>query len=421
MTSDIAIKAEGISKRYRLSATRYRPDTLRDQLTEGFRSVLRRGRMRKGKEEVWVLNDVSFEIRQGEVLGVIGRNGAGKSTLLKILSRVTVPTRGRFRSYGRMASLLEVGTGFHPELTGRENIFLNGAIMGMRKQEIKRKFDDIVAFAETGRFIDTPVKRYSSGMFVRLGFAVAAHLEPDILLVDEVLSVGDAAFQKKCLGKMNDVAREGRTVIFVSHNMIAVNSLCKRAIWLSGGKVVEDGPSGQIVSKYLAESSKSTSSLEEVWDGSADAPGNDIVRLHRVAVRSENGRPSNSLTMETPFRVEVDYWNLLPDAHLHVTLHVHTEEGLVAFTTGTLNRSALPMGLFRSVCHIPGNLLNSGRHRLVVLFVKDTSSVICSHESGVSFDIFDLRQREGAYYGKEPGVVQPVLQWATECLGEGAR
>ena len=421
MMTDIAIEAESLSKKYYLLTSGYRPDTLKEQVTETLTSVFRNGRTGKRKEEIWVLKDVSFMLRQGDVLGVIGRNGAGKSTLLKILSRVTAPTRGRFKSYGRIASLLEVGTGFHPELSGRENIFLNGAILGMRKQEIRNKFDEIVAFAETGRFIDTPVKRYSSGMFVRLAIAVAAHLEPEILLVDEVLSVGDAAFQKKCLGKMGDVAKEGRTVVFISHNMVAVNSLCKRAIWLDGGKMVEDGPSSKVVSRYLAEAVKSTSSIEEVWDAVAEAPGNDIVRIHRVGVSRQDGGPPESLTMETPFQVEVEYWNLLPEAHLHVTLHVYTEDGLVAFTTGSANTSTLPVGLFRSVCHFPGNLLNSGRHRFLVLLVKDTSSVIYTHESGVSFDVLDLREREGTWYGKEPGVVQPLLQWKTEYLDGEAR
>lgn len=415
--SELAIRAENLSKRYQISPGKYRPNTLRDQITEGIRSVFKRRALQgRGKEDIWALKDVSFEVHEGEILGIIGRNGAGKSTLLKLLSRITAPTRGRFESYGRISSLLEVGTGFHPELTGRENIFLNGAILGMRSQEIKGKFDEIVAFAETERFIDTPVKRYSSGMFVRLAFAVAAHLEPEILLVDEVLAVGDASFQKKCLGKMGDVAKEGRTILFISHNMIAINSLCRRVIWLSNGEVIEDGPSNHVVGKYLAASDKATGSLEEVWPEPSQAPGNDIVRLHRVRVCPEDGQLPDSLTMETPFLVEVEYWNLLPGAQLHITLHVYTQEGLVAFTTSNLNTTPMPIGLVRTACHFPGNLLNSGRHRLLVLMVKDTSSVIYTHESGVSFDILDLREREGTWYGREPGVVQPVLKWATEYL-----
>jgi lipopolysaccharide transport system ATP-binding protein len=264
------------------------------------------------------------------------------------------------------------------------------------------------------------VKRYSSGMYVRLAFAVAAHLEPEILLVDEVLSVGDAAFQKKCLAKIGDAAKGGRTVLFISHNMIAVNSLCKRVIWVDGGRVIEDGPTAQIVADYLKKSVADTTSHEEVWDEVATAPGNDQVRLHRVRVRPSSGRLSDHLTMQTPFSVEVEYWNLEVGAHLHITLHLYTSEGIIAFTTGSLNDrpSPMPAGLFRSVCYFPGDLLNSGQHRFVVLVVKDTSNVIYSHESGVSFNILDLRQRQGTCYGREPGIVQPVLKWATEYLGE---
>lgn len=416
MMSDIAIRAENLSKRYTIPAGKYRPDTLRDQLMEGINHLFRRnGHSGKRKQVIWVLENISFNVNTGEILGIIGRNGAGKSTLLKILSRITMPTRGLFESYGRVSSLLEVGTGFHPELTGRENIFLNGAILGMSKQEIKSKFDEIVAFAETERFIDTPVKRYSSGMFVRLAFAVAAHLEPEILLVDEVLAVGDASFQKKCLGKMGEVAKKGRTVLFVSHNMVAVNSLCKRVIWLDSGKIIEDGPSGHVVRRYMATAMSGTGTVEEMWNEPVMAPGNDIVRLHKVRVRPESGQPGDSLGMETPFLVEVEYWNLLAGAHLHIALHVYTEEGIVAFTTWNVNKSSLPVGLFRAVCYFPGNLLNSGQHRIVLLFVRDTSSVIYTHES-VSFHILDLKQREGACYGREPGVVQPWLEWKTEYL-----
>jgi lipopolysaccharide transport system ATP-binding protein len=423
MMGEIAIQVENLSKRYKISAGRYRHSSLKDLLTDGLKSVFRSdGHPAKRKEVIWVLKDVSFEVPQGELLGIIGRNGAGKSTLLKVLSRITEPTTGHFRAYGRVSSLLEVGTGFHPELTGRENIFLNGAILGMGKKEINRKFDDIVAFAETGKFIDTPVKRYSSGMYVRLAFAVAAHLEPDVLLVDEVLAVGDASFQKKCLGKMGDISKEGRTVVFVSHNMVAVNSLCKRAIWLNNGEIIKDGPSAHVVTNYLATGTQSDGPPEEVWDDLAGAPGNDMVRLHRVCIRPRDGHLSEPLAMHTPFLVEVEYWNLVPESHLHITLHLYTDQGLIAFTTASFDplwsNNPMPVGLFRSVCFVPGDLLNSGQHRFVVLVVKDSSSVIYTHESGVSFDILDVREREGAWYGKEPGVVQPLLKWATEYLGE---
>jgi lipopolysaccharide transport system ATP-binding protein len=416
--SQMAIQATDLGKQYKIPTAQNRYPTLREELTHGLKSLFRPNRRRgKRKEVIWALKEISFEAQHGETLGIIGPNGAGKSTLLKLLSRITRPTTGHIAIRGRIASLLEVGSGFHPELTGRENVFLNGAILGMPKQEVKRKFDEIVAFAETEKFIDTPVKRYSSGMYVRLAFAVAAHLEPDILVLDEVLAVGDAAFQKKCLGKMGAVAREGRTVLFVSHNTVAVNSLCRRAIWLNGGEIIEDGPSQQVIANYLADSLKGAGSLEEAWDEVAEAPGNHMVRLHRLHVRSENGSPSDPLTMETPFQIEVDCWNLVADAHLHITLHFYTAEGSVAFTTGSLNARPLPVGLFRSTCYVPGNLLNSGLHRLVLLVVKDTSSVIYRHESCVSFDILDMRKREGGWHGKEPGVVQPVLKWKTEYLG----
>ncbi|HXM34448.1 MAG TPA: ABC transporter ATP-binding protein, partial [Pyrinomonadaceae bacterium] len=243
------IRADRISKRYQIGGRELGYGTLRESIVEAVRAPFERLRKRNGEanyQTIWALKDVTFDVMPGEVVGIIGRNGAGKSTILKVLSRITEPTTGRAELYGRVASLLEVGTGFHPELTGRENIFLNGAILGMRKAEIDRKFDEIVAFAELEKFLDTPVKRYSSGMYMRLAFAVASHLEPEILLIDEVLAVGDAAFQKKCLGKMGEVAKEGRTVIFVSHNMTAIRNLCQRVYWFDNGEIIETGETGQV-------------------------------------------------------------------------------------------------------------------------------------------------------------------------------
>jgi len=365
---------------------------------------------------IWALQDVNFEVAQGEVLGVIGSNGAGKSTLLKVLSRITEPTSGRAELFGRVASLLEVGTGFHPELTGRENIYLNGALLGMKRTEIDRKFDQIVEFAELKKFLNTPVKRYSSGMYTRLAFAVASHLEPEILVVDEVLAVGDAQFQKKCLGKMSSVAAQGRTVLFVSHNMIAVQSLCQRAIWLSHGKLVKQGSANSVVSEYLTSGSARQS--EEVWDDVEKAPGNDIVRLHSVRVYPHD-QQTESLTRTTPFIIEIEYWNLLPGARLHIALHLYTEQNIIAFTTGNgpdvaENPTLTTRGLFRGTCYVPGNLLNSGRHRFVLLIVRDSNSVIFRHESVISFEILDLEAREVSSYGREPGVVQPLLKWTTK-------
>ena len=256
--SHYAIRAEGLSKQYAIGAPQQRYHTLRDALVNGLTAPFERfrgGRRRRAKEMIWALKDLNFQIDQGEVVGIIGRNGAGKSTLLKVLSRITVPTKGQVAVRGRVVSLLEVGTGFHPELTGRENIFLNGAILGMTRNEVRRKFDEIVAFADVERFIDTPVKHYSSGMYMRLAFAIAAHLETDILLVDEVLAVGDASFQKKCLAKMHDVAGHGRTVLFVSHNMTAVQSLCERVIYLANGEIKGDGNARSEIQDYLLSTS----------------------------------------------------------------------------------------------------------------------------------------------------------------------
>ncbi|MDQ2977240.1 MAG: ABC transporter ATP-binding protein [Acidobacteriota bacterium] len=422
------ITVENISKLYHIGARQ--PDagplqnplagSLRDALggllRDPFSLVRRNGHIRR--EELWALKDVSFSVDQGEIVGLIGSNGAGKSTLFKILSRITAPTTGRIQLCGRIGSLLEVGTGFHPELTGRENVFLNGAILGMKREEIGQKFDEIVAFSEIERFIDTPVKYYSSGMYMRLAFAVAAHLEPEILIVDEVLAVGDAAFQKKCLGKMGEVTKEGRTVLFVSHNMVAVQSLCGRVLWLNKGEVVEIGSTATVVSSYLKASSDNATCSEEIWEDPATAPGNEIIRLRRIRIVPEDDHLSEPLSMTTPFLIEIEYWNLMPDAELHITLHIYTEQEIIAFTTGNRPDSpwrnrGMPAGLFRSVCHIPSDLLNAGRHRFSVLVVKDKSSVIYQYQSRVSFDLVDLREREGGWFGREPGIVNPLLRWTT--------
>src|SRR5919201_992278 len=295
--SDVAIRVEGLGKKYRLGANAQPYKTLRESLADVAAAPLRAASRltrcpraaREGshRPEFWALKDVSFDVRQGEVLGIIGRNGAGKSTLLKLLSQITAPTKGCIKMKGRVASLLEVGTGFHPDLTGRENVFLNGAVLGMARADITRTFDEIVAFAEVEKFIDTPVKHYSSGMYLRLAFAVAAHLEPDILLVDEVLAVGDAAFQKKCLGKMGSVAHAGRTVLFVSHNMPAIRSLCHRAILLQAGRQVMSGPASSVVASYLASGAEAPS--ERVWPDVPTAPGNVKARVHAVRVRDASG------------------------------------------------------------------------------------------------------------------------------------
>ncbi len=416
------VRVEALSKQYRLGSRGSSYETLRESLVDAVRTPLKRLRGNNGttgRETIWALQDLNFEVAPGEVLGIVGRNGAGKSTLLKVLSRITQPTTGRAELFGRVASLLEVGTGFHPELSGRENIYLNGAVLGMKRVEIDRKFDQIVEFSELEKFLDTPVKRYSSGMYMRLAFAVASHLEPEILVIDEVLAVGDAQFQKKCLGKMSNAATQGRTVLFVSHNMIAVQSLCQRAIWLDQGQVVKEGPANEVVAEYLT--SASASQLEEVWDDVETAPGNEIARLHSIRVRREDGVSSDPLTKKTPFVIEIEYWNRLPGARLHLALHLYTEQDVIAFTTGNGYDVAgtdayTAAGLFRCMCRIPADLLNTGRHRFVIFVVRDSNSVIYRYESNVSFEILDLQAREVNFHGREPGVVHPILRWTTEMI-----
>lgn len=427
--NDIVIQVENLGKLYRIGSAEDRDKTFREALSDMALSPFRRIRNAFSppvlneldkSDFVWALKDVSFEVKRGEVIGIIGRNGAGKSTLLKILSRITEPSEGRVILNGRVGSLLEVGTGFHSELTGEENIYLSGTILGMTSNEISRKYDEIVAFAEIEKFIYTPVKYYSSGMYMRLAFAVAAHLEPEILLVDEVLAVGDASFQKKCLGKMGDVAKEGRTVLFVSHNMVAVQSLCQKVMLLDEGELVQNGPANQIVSNYLKYCLSSTQ-MDQIWENKEEAPGCEEVRLHRISIQT-NDQDSNVITLETPFLIIVEYWNEIPATCLHITLHIRNEQGIVAFTTGSSqeprwNGQSLEKGLYRSSCHIPKNLLNSGRHGIAVLVVRDLSNVIYVREDALVFDVIDNRDRSGGWFGKEPGVVQPYLDWKTEYLG----
>jgi len=324
------------------------------------------------------------------------------------LSRITEPTTGKITIVGRVGSLLEVGTGFHPELTGRENIFLNGAILGMSKAEIRGKFDEIVAFSEIGKFLDTPVKRYSSGMFVRLAFAVAAHLESEILIVDEVLAVGDSTFQKKCLGKMQDVSKGGRTVLFVSHNMTAIRELCERTVWLNSGQIVCMGKTREIVSRYLQENTRSVK--EQIWLDARTAPGNEKVRLRlaRLVARGED----STINVHTPLDVELEYWNLVPGTELNLSLHLYNLEGTCVFNSNS-SPHVYPAGLIRDVCHIPGDLLNDGVYRVMVMVDQDKSFGIYTHDDVLVFDVLDA-EREINWYGKWPGLVRPNLKWTTE-------
>jgi lipopolysaccharide transport system ATP-binding protein len=420
------IKVENVSKQYRIGAQNESYENLRETISEAISAPLRwmTGAGRNGKvrhELIWALKDINFEVEPGEVVGIIGSNGAGKSTLLKLLSRITEPTTGRISLYGRIGSLLEVGTGFHPELTGRENIYLNGAILGMMRVEIARKFDEIVAFSEIGKFIDTPVKYYSSGMYMRLAFAVAAHFEPEILIVDEVLAVGDASFQRKCLGKIGDVADHGRTVLLVSHNMAAIQSLCKRVLWLTDGRVAEQGEVSRVVSDYLKVGAVKLTERE--WHDPETAPGNEKVRMHRVCVRPVSNSATDDITVKTPFFLEFDYWNLEPNAHLSLSVHLSNEQGVTIFNTFPVHEPVwhgrpFPLGLFRSVCHVPGDLLNDGRHRVMMIVVKNQAEVLFSMKDALVFDVLDSVGRRGEWHGKWGGAVRPDLKWETQYLDQ---
>lgn len=418
------IQVEGLSKRYRLGARGGARSTLRETimgLPRRLASSLTGSAEDPDAESFWALDDVSFEVGPGEALGVVGANGAGKTTLLKLLSRITEPTRGRAVLRGRVGSLLEVGTGFHNELSGRENIFLSGAILGLRRREIEQKFDEIVAFAGVERFLDTPVKRYSSGMYVRLGFAIAAHLEPEILVVDEVLAVGDARFQKKCLGKMGEVARdEGRTVLFVSHNMTSVRQLCTRAIQLEGGKLVADGPAEEVVARYLR--CVSETHLDQEWEFE-QAPGNEKVRLKAARLVPGEGDPLE-MSVLTPFQLVFEYWNLQPEALLNLSVSLYNLEGLCVFTSTTVlepewHGKPFPKGLFRSVCEVPGHFLNEGHYTLVLRLVEDSRYVLYQDDNVLSFSIKDTPVDRGGWFGKWSGAVRPRLEWTTAHLEEG--
>lgn len=435
-SSNIAIRCEGLSKRYRIGVRRVHYKTLRDSLTNVLLAPWRKWRNGQWKDAdenggtIWALKDVSFEVKQGEIVGIIGRNGSGKSTLLKILSRITDPTEGYAEVRGRVRSLLEVGTGFHPELTGRENIFLNGAILEMKRQELEHKFDEIVAFAEVDRFIDTPVKFYSSGMYVRLAFAVAAQLEPEILLIDEVLSVGDASFQKKCLGKMGEVAQSGRTVLYVSHNLASVVNLCKRTILLNEGRVLSEGESRDVVQRYL-ELGRTTRS-EVVWERVEEAPGNDWVRLHAVRVFQEGVEgPTLDLDISKEIEIEISYWNLCEGARLYAAIWLRDPLGSVILSSGCHKGISLtqdrwyghprPKGLFRSVCRIPGNFLNEGIYSIDAILGKGVCETHLQQEYVLSFHVHDTGEMRKEYSGGWNGTIRPRLAWETEYLGAEAK
>jgi lipopolysaccharide transport system ATP-binding protein len=420
-----AIHCENLSKLYRIGE-RENYQALRDMITEALYAPWRKIKRLAGihsneetKEDVclWALKDISFSVHHGEVIGIIGRNGAGKSTLLKILARITEPTQGFADIRGRVGSLLEVGTGFHQELTGRENIYFNGSILGMKRAEIQRKFDEIVQFAEVERFIDTPVKHYSSGMYMRLAFAVAAHLEPEILLVDEVLAVGDAVFQRKCLNKMQEVGEQGRTVFFVSHNMPAVARLCPRAILLDNGRILLDGPSHQVVSSYL-RSDLGTAAMR-AWTDEKKIPGNDIVKLRAVRVINEDGQTVTHVDIRKSVGIEMDFEVIKPGCVLTPSYRFVNEEGLIAFTSDDQDpewrRRPRPTGRHRSTVWIPGNFLSEGTLIVSASMRTPISNAVHFFEpDAVAFHVTDSLDGDsvrGDFAGPIPGVVRPLLQW----------
>ena len=415
--SDIALRTVGLGKVYLIGSEREKDRTLRDTLTRAAKRPLERirhpGAATHTSEELWALKDIDLEVKRGEVLGVIGRNGSGKSTLLKVLSHITEPTEGRAEIRGRVSSLLEVGTGFHNELTGRENITLNGAILGMSRADIRRKFDEIVEFSEIGRFLDTPVKRYSSGMYVRLAFAVAAHLDPETLIVDEVLAVGDAGFQKKCLGKMEDVAGRGRTVLFVSHNMQAVRGLCTRAIELDAGKVVNQGEVRAVVDTYLRQDAgKGAGGL---WRPSAPL-GDDEVRLVSVRLIGADGRTTDRFLSSAPVGVEMVVDVRTESPSLCIGFDLGAGDGGIVLRTYQTDVAldewpSLARGRNRLSCAIPAGLLNEGRYRVLPRIGLHNMRWIVHEDSSVAFDVVGDHAKSPYAWFARPGVVAPVIQW----------
>lgn len=431
--SNIAMKIENLSKCYRIGLKEDMQDSFIKSMFSFIKSPVKNYRKYRSlysfddvnvqsndADIIWAVQNVSFEVRKGEIVGIIGLNGAGKSTLLKILSKITDPTGGRVEIRGRISSLLEVGTGFHPELTGRENVYLNGTILGMTKKELDRKFDEIVDFSGIEKFIDTPVKRYSSGMKVRLAFAVAAHLEPEILLIDEVLAVGDAQFQEKCLNKMEDVSKHGRTVLFVSHNMQAVTRLCPRTILLNHGTVMADGPSHKIISLYM-DSEKGTKS-ERLWPELSEAPGDDISRLRAVRLKTDDGVITDTVDIRKPVGIEMEY-ELIEAGHvLMAYYHVFNEEGIEIFTSidsdPAWRKKPRPAGRYASTVWIPGNFFSEGIvYAGAGLYTLNPDQRRFRVDDAVAFHVIDSLEGDSArvdFAGNMAGVIRPLLKWETQ-------
>jgi lipopolysaccharide transport system ATP-binding protein len=425
MTDKIAIRVSNLSKKYELGGPKEQYHSLRDAIANSLKAPFEAFHHSPPSEGFWALKDISFDISKGEVVGIIGRNGAGKSTLLKILSRITTPTEGTIEIHGRVGSLLEVGTGFHPEMTGRENIFLNGSILGMKKTEIEQKFDEIVKFSEIEKFLDTPVKRYSSGMYVRLAFAVAAHLEPDILVVDEVLAVGDASFQKKCLGKMGNIAKEGRTVLFVSHNMAAINSLCKTGILLNKGRLEIFSDIRKVTSYYIQ--SGNLSPARRQWSINADTPGDEVVRLKSVYITTNNEEMA-TIPINQEVCIEIEFWNLKEGAQISSSIHLLDKYGAPILASGNLKSATINMdeyaslpysnGLYKTTCVIPPNFLNNGIYLVNVFLLTDISDIHVQVDEVISFEMVDTGEMSKEYTGGWIGVIRPKLEWHTQKQNE---
>lgn len=434
-SKDVAIRVEKISKRYRIGLKEQAHDSIGGAIFDFIRSPLKNYRKYRSlytfgdsvgdsgsnsADIIWALRDVSFTVKKGGVLGIIGRNGAGKSTLLKILSKITDPTTGLVEIHGRVSSLLEVGTGFHPELTGRENIYLNGTILGMRKREIDQKLDEIVDFSGVEKFIDTPVKRYSSGMSVRVAFAVAAHLEPEILIIDEVLAVGDARFQKKCLKKMQDVGRAGRTVLFVSHNMPAVTHLCSRTILLEEGQILKEGPSRDVISAYL--DAETGTKGERVWLDPSKAPAGGICRLRAVRVRSEDGKIIETLDIRRPVKLEMEFEVLKPEHVLMPYYSIFNEEGIHLFSAHDIDPEwrgrHRSIGRYVSTVWVPGNFFAEGTMFVNVGVTTLNPNISQFYKAdAVAFYVVDSLEGDSArgdWHKHMSGVVRPMLEWSTE-------
>lgn len=417
--NDIVISVKDLSKVYRLGTIG--TGSLRQDLTFWWhKNILKKQNLffesatnsiaeEHSKGILWALRDVTFDVNRGEALGIIGSNGSGKSTMLKIISRIVKPTRGTVNGKGKVASLLEVGTGFHPELTGRENIYISGYTLGMSKAEINNKFDEIVEFSGIENFIDTPVKRYSSGMYVRLAFAVGAHLEPDILIVDEVLAVGDADFQKKCLGKMREVSHaDGRTIIFVSHNMQAVKNLCDKALWLEKGIMRDFGQSSDVINNYVSSNQKHH--LGQEFNNPEAAPGNEFVRFKKVELVPEFLGDDEPLDVRTPITIRFQFWNLADKVRLNTGLVLFSYAGECIFDLLSEGK-VYDRGLVEGECKIPGNFLNDGSYYISINVVRDTSVPLFNYEECLAFEVEDYRG-DLQYYEKWWGAVRPKFPFS---------